>query len=465
MRNTKHFAFRASHFAFIISLLMIATLLAACGKCEHTYDNACDVTCNECGEERTITHTPKDDDGDCTTAITCSVCGTVTTPAKESHTGGTATCSEKAVCTVCGAEYGDLLDHAYTYTADEDTATITARCTVAGCGHEASVKLEAPQNAVYDGTEKPAKMIVNGEFKGAVPTIEYEEFLNGSAPVNCGNYRAGLNVGDCSVAVFYTIDPATPKVTAPTANVLTYNGSEQALVTAGTANGGTMLYSLTGRDESFTETIPTGKDAGDYTVYYYVQGDDNHDDTSLSVIHVEIKKAEPNYVMPEGIIVTYGKPLSEAENGLPPADNNGSWSWKDPNTVVTENALEQPSYAAVFTPTDTKNYKTVEVELTVIVGSLDMEENNERVEVTGLDAMTYTGSAITLDSLVIKDGEKTLVENEDYTIVYENNLYVGKATVKIVFMGNYMGTIEKTFEIKKVTGPFDGEWINLSPTN
>ena len=86
--------------------------------CEHTYDNACDVTCNECGEERTITHTPNaddgdcttevkcavcgdvaiparqhtpnEDDGDCTTAITCKDCGTITTPAKESHTGGEA---------------------------------------------------------------------------------------------------------------------------------------------------------------------------------------------------------------------------------------------------------------------------------------------------------------------------------------------------------------------------------------
>ncbi len=382
------------------------------------------------------------------------------------HEGGTATCSERAVCTICGNKYGEPLDHNYTYTEDQDTATITERCT-AGCGHVASVKLEAPQNAVYDGNEHPATLTytVGTAFKGATPTITYNT-PDGNAPVDSmesKTYMATLQVGPHSVNVTYIIHRATPKVTALTANVLTYNGSEQALVTAGTANGGTLVYSLTHNGE-FTTTIPTGKDAGDYTVYYYVQGDDNHNDTSLSVIHVEIKKAEPNYVMPTGIIVTYGKPLSEAENGLPPADSNGSWSWKDQTTVVTVDAGEQPSYTAVFTPTDTKNYETVDVEITVKVESLDMAANNERVEVTGLDAITYTGSEIELANLVIKDGEKTLVENKDYTIVYENNAYVGTATVKIVFMGNYMGTVEETFEIKKVTNSFDGEWIELMPT-
>ena len=77
--------------------------------CEHTYDNACDVTCNECGEERVITHTPNADDGDCTTAITCKDCGTITTPAKEKHTGGEATCTEKAVCTECNTAYGEVI--------------------------------------------------------------------------------------------------------------------------------------------------------------------------------------------------------------------------------------------------------------------------------------------------------------------------------------------------------------------
>lgn len=36
------------------------------------------------------------------------------TEARNAHTGGTATCVEKATCTVCGTEYGNLSGHSYT---------------------------------------------------------------------------------------------------------------------------------------------------------------------------------------------------------------------------------------------------------------------------------------------------------------------------------------------------------------
>ncbi|MBE6653132.1 MAG: hypothetical protein E7610_06955 [Ruminococcaceae bacterium] len=123
-------------FQFCILLFAFCIFLAACGnKCEHTYDNACDATCNDCGETREVSahqwkdatcttlktctvcgaaegsalgHKPAEDDGNCLTKITCSVCGTTTTPARDSHTGGTATCTEKAVCTACGTAYGTV---------------------------------------------------------------------------------------------------------------------------------------------------------------------------------------------------------------------------------------------------------------------------------------------------------------------------------------------------------------------
>ena len=58
-------------------------------------------------------HEPNADDGDCTTDITCSVCGEVITEGADSHTGGTATCEKKAECAVCGKEYGELADHSF----------------------------------------------------------------------------------------------------------------------------------------------------------------------------------------------------------------------------------------------------------------------------------------------------------------------------------------------------------------
>ena len=85
-------------------------------------------------------------------------------------------------------------------------------------------------------------------------------------------------------------DKLVPTVTAPTANALTYNGSEQALVTAGKTTGGTMLYRL--GDSKWSEQIPTAKKAGKYTVWYKVQGNAEYADVAeLSLTVTVAKKA------------------------------------------------------------------------------------------------------------------------------------------------------------------------------
>ena len=65
------------------------------------------------------------------------------------------------------------------------------------------------------------------------------------------------------------------RITPPTAQEnLIYTGQEQALITAGSVtSGGTMQYSLT-ENGTYSQDIPTGTDAGAYTVWYRVIGDD-----------------------------------------------------------------------------------------------------------------------------------------------------------------------------------------------
>ena len=79
-----------------------------------------------------------------------------------------------------------------------------------------------------------------------------------------------------------------PTVTAPTANALTYNGAEQALVTAGQTTGGTMLYRL--GDSEWSEQLPTAKNAGKYTVWYKVQGDAEYADVAEQSLTVTAAK-------------------------------------------------------------------------------------------------------------------------------------------------------------------------------
>ena len=79
-----------------------------------------------------------------------------------------------------------------------------------------------------------------------------------------------------------------PTVTAPTVNALTYNGAEQALVTAGKTTGGTMLYRLD--DSEWSEQIPTAKNAGEYTVWYKVQGNAEYADVAEQNVTVTVAK-------------------------------------------------------------------------------------------------------------------------------------------------------------------------------
>lgn len=84
------------------------------------------------------------------------------------------------------------------------------------------------------------------------------------------------------------VNKATPTFTAPTAQEnLTYTGQEQALITAGMTDHGTMLYSLT-ESGTYSQDIPTGTDAGAYTVWYRVIGDANHNDTEPASVAVRI---------------------------------------------------------------------------------------------------------------------------------------------------------------------------------
>lgn len=69
--------------------------------------------------------------------------------------------------------------------------------------------------------------------------------------------------------------------------------------------------------------------------------------------------------------------------------------------------------------------------------------------ITPIGTQDHTGSAIE-PGAVITDGNYTLVEGEDYEIVYSNNVNAGTATATITGIGKYTGTVPVEFTIQKV---------------
>ena len=68
------------------------------------------------------------------------------------------------------------------------------------------------------------------------------------------------------------------------------------------------------------------------------------------------------------------------------------------------------------------------------------------VTVSEIANQTYTGEALT-PGFAVKDGETTLTENVDYTVVYDKNIDAGEAIVTISGIGNYKDRKEVNFQI------------------
>ena len=116
------------------------------------------------------------------------------------------------------------------------------------------------------------------------------------------------NYMDYLVTITLTVnDKTVPTVTEPTANTLVYNASAQGLVQGGSTSGGTLLYRL-GTDGEYSQSIPSVVNAGDYTVYYKVQGDDDFTDVAERSLTVTIAK-RPATVAPKAVSLTKGADL------------------------------------------------------------------------------------------------------------------------------------------------------------
>ena len=67
-------------------------------------------------------------------------------------------------------------------------------------------------------------------------------------------------------------------------------------------------------------------------------------------------------------------------------------------------------------------------------------------EIEGIEDKNYTGSRQN-QNLIVKLGEKTLVEGSDYKLIYSDNKNVGNASVTVVGEGKYNGSVSRTFKI------------------
>ena len=192
------------------------------------------------------------------------------------------------------------------YTPSPNTVAVTI--------NKAALSITADNKSVTYGDAAPTYTASYSGFVGS----ETASVLGGTLAFAC-EYAAGSNVGGYTItpsgvtASNYditfntgtlTVNKANPVVTAPTAKSLTYNGSAQALVDAGSTTGGELQYSLSS-GTGYGDAISTQTNADTYTVYFKVNGNTNYNAVAEQSISVTINKAALS-ITAENKSLTYG---------------------------------------------------------------------------------------------------------------------------------------------------------------
>ena len=243
--------------------------------------------------------------------------------------------------------------------------------------------IEIASGSVYDGNAKtPNATVKDGE--NTIAPSEYTVSYDNN--VSAGENTATVTITDnangnytVSGSAKFSIAKADSACTAPTPiTALTYTGEAQPLISAGFATDGTMMYSLR-KDGDYSETIPTGENAGEYTVWYKVAGDGNHSDTTPASVSVTIAKAKVEIPAADPTQFTYSggdRTYTLAASGLYTVGGN-----------VRKSA---GTYTVTVTLEDTANY--VWSNNTDAAKTFDFVIAKAPVTVTVKDKSVYVGS-------------------------------------------------------------------------
>lgn len=223
----------------------------------------------------------------------------------------------------------------------------------------------------------------------------------------------------------------------PKPKSVTYNGSAQELVTAGTAEGGTMQYALgtnatTAPTTGYTTSIPTATNAGTYYVWYKAVGDDNHTDSDVACVTVTIAEKKDDSD-------TVAKPEYKNTSGAGSSWTNGSTGTLDFTFKRTEN--DETTY---------DHFIGVKVdEKTIDAANYDKEKGSVIIKLKSAFLDTLAAGEHTLTA-VFDDGDDVTVK---FTIAAKADEKKADVETKI--------TEAKKAETNKTASPQTGDNSNI----
>ena len=308
----------------------------------------------------------------------------------------------------------------------------------------------SPTSYIFDGSEKkPTVTVADGGT--TIPTEEYiVSYSNntnvGTATVTITDKTGGNYI--VSGSATFAITAADGSLTPPTGKTgLTYTSAAQDLITAGSSTTGTLQYSLDGTN--YGTAIPKGTDAKEYTVYYRVKGDANHNDIPATSFNVSIA----------------AKTVTSPTVTLSPTSYIFDGSEKKPTVTVADGGTTIPTEEYIVSYSNNTNVGTATVTITDKTGGNYIVSGSATFAITAADGsltpptgktgLIYTGAAqnlITAGSSTTGTLQYSLdgtnygttipkgTDAKDYTVYYK---VVAKSGYKDVAPASFKVTITK----------------------
>ena len=297
---------------------------------------------------------------------------------------------------------------------------------------------------IYNGAiQKPAVTVADGS---AMTADDYVVVNNGGLNVNetSSPYEITITGGNNytgAITKTFNILPLSIEDAAITLYQLpdkAYDGTEKEPGVREVVTAANIVVPTVGYDVAYGNNINAG------TATVTVTGKNNFTGTASTTFEIEKKAVNSSMFTLSQENFNYTGELQKPTVTV--SDKNGDTEriTADDYTLTNDGGIEVGNYKVKIV--GKRNYKG-EAEKQYSIWEKDAVINHFTITL-GEASVEYDGTE-KKPSVTVKDGDKKLEAETDYTVVFSDNTNAGTATVTVTGKGNYTGTRNTTFEITK----------------
>ena len=325
----------------------------------------------------------------------------------------------------------------------------------------------------YTGQKvEPEFALMDGDT--VIPSSEYEVSYSDNTEVGTATITITDVTGgnyDINSKAEFDIVKADPVINElPVADLISYDPHKT--LNEASISGGVVIgvsgENITGTWSWADDSVVPSVDVTDYDVMF-TPDDQKHYNSVRGTIQLNVSKADVEVVeLPAASGITYGDNLAKAVisggrvsfDGIDQVEIPGTFAWKDDSIKPFVSDSDKTLYTVVFTPADSVNYNTAEIEITVNVSKaampnllLSVDNTHKTVgsialpgDWTWLDADTSTaikaGGSVEATAVYVGDDKENYDSTELKITIYRAACSEGK-TVKYTLKGEKAPTCTK----------------------